>query len=285
MIQKVRRIILAGLLIAILIIGLLPAGSGRNAPAANVDVLLVIDRTTSMAAKDYAEGQIRLVGVAEDVKRLVAAMPNSRFAVLVADNQASLALPWTFDVEAVSTLAATVGWRDEAHGSGSDIGVAAKPAADLLAAAAESRPDNKRYFVYFGDGEQTSANEPSSFAPLRPFLDDALVLGYGSEEGAEMLSRPGSEELVTRAGQHPVSRIDEGNLARIADELGASYLHRTGSAEATQLPAWSAPSTPQASADLPLPLEWLLGLSTLILLLWELWDTAGKVRLLREETK
>ena len=69
------------------------SGSDSSTPPTAVDVLLVIDRTTSMGATDWSGTQPRLTGVAEDVAALVATMPAARFCVVAIDNEARVVTP------------------------------------------------------------------------------------------------------------------------------------------------------------------------------------------------
>lgn len=265
-----------GATLVLLLAALQFQSASQEAPPSpsSVDVLLLVDRTTSMGATDWNGAQSRMAGVAEDVAELVGALPGSRVSVVTADNEARVVTPWTTDAAAVVTAARTMGWREEGYGTGSDISVGVPVALDQLASAARARPGAARYLVYFGDGEQTTSAAPGSFEPLRGLLTDALVLGYGTPEGATMSVRPGADELVKRDGVAQLSRIDEGALAAIADQLGGSYQHRSAPGG---LQLWSSPlgDVGEASGELPPPpVSWWLGLAAAVLLVWDLGVSA-----------
>jgi len=76
--------------------------SGEEAPT-GMDVVLLVDRTTSMAAQDYDGNRPRMEGVAADVEALVGTMPGARYTVVTSDNEARVAAPWTTDGAAVVT--------------------------------------------------------------------------------------------------------------------------------------------------------------------------------------
>ena len=249
----------------------------------SVDLLLVVDRTTSMGATDLGGAQPRMTGVASDVAELMEAMPGARVCVVAADNEARVVTPWTTDGSAVVTAARTIGWREEGYGTGSDISVGVPIALEQLTAASRARPGAARYLVYFGDGEQTTSTPPRSFAPLRPLLTDSLVLGYGTAEGATMSVRPGADELVQRDGVPQVSRIDEAALGLIADQLGGRYQHRTAPGELSAWPtALGGPGAASGDLEAPQP-SWWLGLAAAVLLVLDLSCSARRAAQAREE--
>lgn len=192
----------------------------------NSDVLIMIDRTTSMGATDHAAGQHRMDGVAADLSELVQQIGGAQVSIILIDDEAQLAVPFTTDSAAVISFGRTIGWRNSKKAAGSDISVGVDLARQALERAAMDRPDHMRYFVYFGDGEQTVEGAPRSFAELREWLSGALVLGYGTSTGATMPVSPETDELVTVEGVAQKSVLDEKNLKNIAVQLGGEYLHR-----------------------------------------------------------
>lgn len=249
---------------------------GTVGDAASQDVLLIVDRSTSMGATDHL-GKPRLEGVAADIRLLTETLHEARFAVVTIDNEARVVLPWTTDTTALTTLAGTLGWRDDGQGSGTDIGVGAQAARTLLEESRTRRPRALRHVVYLGDGEHTAQAPPTPMAPLGALSDGALVLGYGTGAGATMLTRPGSTERVSRDGQQAVSRLDEGRLREIAEQLGGTYEHRTDDGP---LPLWpgAAATTVEVSPDTGFSWSWALGATALALAVLELARTAAGAR-------
>lgn len=267
-------------------VSLQPAITGSDDPPTPTatDVVLVIDRTTSMGAQDYDGTNPRMEGVAADVTALVAAMPSARYTVVVMDNDARIAVPWTTDTTAVVTFAETMGWREESYGIGSDISVGKPVAEQLLDDSAQSRPQARRFLLYLGDGEQTMEALPASFDTLAPLLTDALVLGYGTEQGGRMTLRPDTEELVERDGVPQLSHIDEGALQGIADELGGTYRHRSTSGG---LDFW-ADGAGAATGETGSPdysLAWLLAIAAAAVLALDGWFTLRMARRARREVR
>lgn len=252
-------------------------------PPTGADVVLLVDRTTSMGARDHAGGQPRMAGVAADIAEIVAALPNSRFAVITSDNQARISAPWTTDTAAVVTLGETMGWREEGYGTGSDIAAGAPLAEELLRTSAAARPEAERYLFYFGDGEQIAPYEPASFAALADLLDGARVFGYGTDKGGVMALRVDTDELVTRGGVAQLSRLDEARLRAIAGQLGGVYQHRSASG-GLSLPAAPEGAVGGAEATSPgVPLGVLLAAVAAVLLACDGAATARRARRMRAE--
>lgn len=274
----------AGVLLLLAAISLQPAVTGGEDPPTPTatDVVILIDRTTSMGANDYDGQRPRMEGVAADVGDLVAAMPSARYTVVVMDNDARVEVPWTTDTTAVATFAETMGWREETHGIGSDISVGKPLAEQLLSASAESRPQARRFLLYLGDGEQTMESVPASFDTLAPFLTGSKVWGYGTEKGGQMTLQRDTDELVERDGVPQLSMIDESTLQQIADDLGGTYTHRTSPGG---LDFWSD-GAGAATGETGTPdysLTWLLALVAGILLAADGWFTLRRTREARRE--
>ncbi len=258
------------------------AGSEDTPTPTATDVVLLIDRTTSMGAADHNGQRPRMEGVAADVGDLVAAMPSARYTVVVMDNDARVEVPWTTDTTAVVTFAETMGWREETYGIGSDISVGKPLAEQLLSASAESRPQARRFLVYLGDGEQTMDSSPASFDTLAPLLTGSSVWGYGTEQGGQMTLRRDTDELVERDGVPQLSMIDETTLQQIAEDLGGTYNHRTGPGG---LDFWSD-GTGQSTGETGTPdrsLSGLLALMAAAVLGVDGWFTLRRTRDARRE--
>lgn len=212
--------------------------------SADADVVVIVDRTTSMGALDNG-GHPRMDGVRDDLTALARAMPGSRFSLVLMDNQAEVAMPFTTDTNAVVALAQTIGWRENANATGSDISVGEPVARTLLERSRSQRPRARRYLVYMGDGEQTSSTAPRSFAGLAPLVTGAKVLGYGTTTGAPMPVAPGSTQMVERGGVRQVSRADPEALRLIASQVHGQYVNRSAAGALS----WWQPAAASRTGD------------------------------------
>jgi len=277
-------VVLRRVLVVALVVGMLwrPALGEAQVPTvrADVEVLVVLDRTKSMDAEDYDGDERRLVGARADLVRLARDLPGARFAVLTFGKESRLELPFTTDTTAFGSLVETVRTEDPYVGSGSRVDRPLEDMTELLTRAAETEPDRRRVVVFVSDGENTAGGQQASFAPVADLVDAGAVLGYGTEEGGTMRYDPEDPDSVLSddvlydydAGEEARSRLDEDNLRGIADQLGVGYLHRDAPDEAAidavaqGLESRPVPD-PDAPDDLPADheLTWVLAAALLAL--------------------
>lgn len=277
-----------GIAVMFAVIAARPVVGAHTTPAqtSSLDVVLLIDRTTSMAAEDYNGNDTRLTGVRYDVREIVTQFVGARFVVITFDNTARLELPATTDTTAVATVVDAMGYMDSYYGAGSSISVALPEAERILDAMIDSDPQRQRMVVYLGDGEQTVADPPESFASLADKIDAAAVLGYGTPAGGRMKSDPDYDSYVWErgTGNDAISRIDEGNLEQIADDLGGTYYHRqTPDSLDLAGPRRTSSTVLGGEVTSGVDLTWIFGTVLVGLGLWELWSVAGRYRHLRRE--
>lgn len=195
-----------------------------------LDVVVALDRTTSMSAADDPAGS-RLAGARADLVALGEAMPDARIAVVAFGGRARLELPLTTDRRTLDRVLA--GTRPEAPTSARGTSVArAVPLVEAVLAATE-RPgtDRRRLLVLATDGEDTARRASGSYEPLAGAVDAGVVLGYGTAEGGRMPLPGGAGPTFVpdaRTGQPALSRLDGDALRTIADEVDVPYVHRTG---------------------------------------------------------
>jgi Ca-activated chloride channel homolog len=271
-----RRI---GIVVALVLVLLQPGFGTRAAPTqlSDIEVLVVVDRTRSMAALDYQDGP-RVYGAQQDLAELADALPGARFALLTYGSHVELELPFTSDSTTFGTAIETLRLEGPFDGSGSLADRPLEAMREILERAEEQHPDRRRMVVYVSDGENTADGEQASFSELEDLVDGGIVLGYGTEEGAKM---PEADNLSTEdgylydqdKGEDAISRIDEDNLEAIAAELGIDYAHRTEPGGMRALADdFEASYTLDEGADAPAEhdLTWLFGLILLGLVLLEL---------------
>jgi Ca-activated chloride channel family protein len=222
-----------GIVITLVVI-LAQPGFGTRAvstQSADIEVLVVVDRTRSMAALDYQDGP-RIYGVQRDLADLADALPGARFALLTFGSEVTLELPFTTDTTTFRTGVETMRLEGPFDGSGSLVDRPLDSMREILERAEEQHPERPRVVVFVSDGENTTDEEQRSFDELEELVDGGVVLGYGTDDGAKM---PEADDLSTDdgfvydqdSGEDAISRIDEDNLEDIADELGIDYQHRT----------------------------------------------------------
>ncbi|MFB7249383.1 VWA domain-containing protein [Microbacterium sp. NPDC056234] len=263
----------------------IPGGTSQTL-ATDTDIVLVVDTTASIVAEDWDGERPRLEGVRADVQSIIDEYPGARFALVTFDATADLRMPLTTDTTALASAMEVLRPEVTAQSQGSSIGIASALVSETLRSAAETSPDRSRMVFYFGDGEQTVASEPESFAASAEYTDGGAVLGYGTTEGGPMrdtsLGDSGGS-YIQYQGADALSVIDETNLQAIADDFGVPYQHRTADA-AVELP--EAPTTTTNYAESGevgnvIELYWIAAVVTALLLAIELAVATARVARLR----
>jgi len=234
------RVRVAMVMLGVLIVlrpGIGGGGDDGPAPGADLDLLLVVDETASMSALDHAGVRSRLEGVREDLGDIAEALPDSRFALVTFGRAADPELPFTSDPQAVAAAIEGITREPLLAGTGSTMSRPLPDVRGMLRRAAEEHPDRRQVLVFASDGENTSTTERQrSFAPVQEYVEGGAVLGYGTPQGARMPTggEPPWTFVRDRAtGADAISRLDEGNLQRIAQQLGVDYTRRGNSESLT----------------------------------------------------
>lgn len=273
-----RRI---GIVVALILVLMHPGFGSARVPTQVTDLqlLVVVDRTRSMAAIDYDGKAPRIDGVRQDLRSLADALPGARFALITFGFDARLELPFTTDANAFDAEVDTMKLERPTAGTGSSLDRPKRELIQVLEDAKAQYPERRQVVVFVSDGENTSPVPPTSMADAGQYVDDGVVLGYGTTDGAPM---PNAEDLSGSDGylfdpakhQTAISHEDPDALKKLADELGVRFVQRDrpgGMAEIAQ--AFQASSVIAAGSDADThahDLTWLFGLVLLGLVLIEL---------------
>lgn len=274
------------------------APMSSKAVVSNVEVFLVVDRTGSMAAEDWAGGPgagggVRFDGVKQDLAAIRDANASASFSIIALDAAAARELPLTTDVDAVTAWIDSLNQEVTDRSSGSSLDRVLPLLVETLSSAAESSPEDVRLVYILSDGETTDDGAGAAAASaagvswdqLEPLVDGGAVLGYGTAEGARMreFTGAGSDPSAAEApyiigpdGQEAVSVPDTELLASVADAMGVKYLQRTGGPD-------DAPTSAFTDQDIDAVLSdgrsrkrslqyvtWPLGLIAAGLITWEM---------------
>lgn len=274
------------LIIAAFVAVLIRPGYGEQkvkTEVADVEVMVVVDRTWSMAATDWNGSSPRIDGVRDDVRALIGDLPGTRFSLVTWGTGARLELPFTSDTTAVTGAVDSLRLEDPYGGEGTKVDTPLDVMTEELQRAEKQYPDRRRMLVFMSDGEATAGGTQESFASLAEYVDGGLVLGYGTEQGAPM---PAASDLsdqdgnIQVDGKDAISKADPANLKAIADDTKTTYVSRT---EPGGMAGYTKGFTGEFVAqgdETPGPkhdLTWVAGLVLFVLLLWVLhdaWQTA-----------
>lgn len=265
---RVRGLVLAGMVVLVALAALGPALGDTSVAArrpAEVQVLVVLDRTVSMSALDGREDGSRLETAVADLTTLPDELPTARLGLVTFGSSARLVMPFTTDHEAFRRALSLVGREKPTEGRGSRIDRPLETVRTVLGRSRAQHPDRDTVVVLVSDGENTAPGRQSSFGPLAPLVAGGLVVGHGTAAGAPMPIVEGSTARflpdLVRGGTARSVR-DEANLRRIADELGVAYVDANDAAAVDRAFGRLAPPprAVPAEARTSQQVTWLVGL-------------------------
>ena len=100
-----------------------PSIPGKNLPAMalNVDVIFVVDTTTSMGAEDYDGDSERIVGVRKDIIAISEKLVGARFGLISFDTDARMDVPMTTDHSTLVSYVKSLSRESSTYSKGSSI--------------------------------------------------------------------------------------------------------------------------------------------------------------------
>lgn len=303
-----RRACLA--LVMVLILAGPAAAVTESTQVSNVEIYLVVDRTGSMAAEDWAGGPAagggtRLDGVKSDLTAIRDAWPQARFCILALDGAAARELPLTSDLDAVTSWIGSLQQEITQRSQGSSLDGMLPLLVQTLTRAKEKNPEDARLVYILSDGEATddgrgagaAGTAGATWAEAGELTDGGAVLGYGTASGGMMRSfdgssTPGSGKYILDpdTGKPAVSVPDTRTLASVAEALGVPYFQRTGGSDDVPTGDFTRQDVNAVLTDgrekknRVRYLTWPLGIAASALAIWELVALIRAERALRRLT-
>ncbi|MBQ4185859.1 MAG: VWA domain-containing protein [Clostridiales bacterium] len=202
----------------------------------NVDVLFVIDDSMSMLAEDFDGDGRRIDAVKETCEYIMDKMEGCRFSVISFGNYAYRLVPYTSDINVVSSAINNLEGQTKYVAQGTSLNLPYQTMLETLENNYDKDGDRMQVVFFFSDGEITSKNEKlASYEDAAEYIGTGAVLGFGTEKGGKMLVHSYAGDLSTpfymqtrdKSGKmvDAISKIDEDNLQSIADDMGIGYYH------------------------------------------------------------
>ena len=208
--------------------------SGTDVRLSNTDVIFVLDTTLSMWADD-GPNSTRMKAAQDDIREIMEELPGANFALITFQNDATVAAPFTQDVETIRRYIKNIKAPNTDYITGSRMDVPYYDIENMMISS--DRKENRQIIIFFlSDGEDTSLDEtPYSYEALATFVDGGAVICYGTEKGGSMQDNYGFTVYSSTSWELGISHADEDNLERIAEELDVEYIHRERSTHYTKL--------------------------------------------------
>ena len=222
---RLRLALSVGALLLAALAVLEPAwGEGsRTAEQRGVDILVCLDVSRSMLARDIAPS--RLGAAQREIRALAETVTGDRLGLVVFAGDARLMAPLTQDRD---TFAALVDLADpEAVGvGGTDLGAALTAALEALAGAT----GDHEVVLLLTDGEDLEGRGARVAQTCREAGITVHCIGFGSPRGAKItLGGEGGESFLRDGtGRDVVSAMDPASLRRIAEVTGGTFVEAGG---------------------------------------------------------
>ena len=197
------------------------------------DLIIILDRSASMRAKDIAPS--RILRATAEIKKFLQSKPDTIDRVgLVGFADQPLVLSYlTRDLDSIFFY---LDWSDEDTDTlfGTNIGAALKSA--MTVADKDTRP-SKKIFLLVSDGEDHGDELPTSLAAFRAKGDEIECIGIGSDKEVPIpLPDPYGAlvYLTDEEGTVVKTKFEESTLRAIAETTGGRYVRSTTGSEVGQ---------------------------------------------------
>lgn len=196
----------------------------------NLDVLFVVDTTLSMKASDY-QNKTRLDGVLEIGEQVINTLNGARFSIISFGNVSTIVTPYTNDTTMTLDSLEILSPTDQLVAKGSSLNTPLDHMIECLEAS-HKKGGKKRIVFFMSDGEITNNSSLESFKKIKKYIDNGAVLGFGTSTGGQMYVKNSFGEMEyimdnEKVTQKAVSKIDEKNLQKIANDMNVGYIHVT----------------------------------------------------------
>lgn len=190
-------------------------GSAQAPPPRAADVVIALDASQSMAARDVQPS--RWSAAAGEARLLLDARRGRRTALVIFGSSAYVRFPLTRDVDSAIAVLDALRPGESLVQPGSDIARAISTARGLLDGGA---------IVVISDGE-SHAGQAAAETAAREAADGGVrvyAAGVGTEAGAEVPLPDGGVKIDARTGAAARSRLDRGALEALAAAGGGRYV-------------------------------------------------------------
>lgn len=191
----------------------------------NLDVLFVIDSTISMQASDYPNNETRLDMIKRNCRFLIDELNGARFSIIAFNNTSRTIIPYTKDTNILDQMLDIIQPIDELSAKGSSLNTPFENIMTSLQNA--SKKDRTRIIFFMSDGEITNESSLISYKEAKKYVNNGVILGYGTTNGSTMMvynKYSNTNEYIMDHGEKAITRLDENNLKKLANDMGIDYL-------------------------------------------------------------
>ena len=214
---KVSLALLAFLVIAICAVNPQKRGAMENVQRKGVDVMLVLDVSKSMLARDIKPS--RLDKAKQLLLLLTEKLDNDRIGLILFAGRAYMQMPLTTDHGAARMYIQDAG-PEAVPTQGTVIGEALK----MAGTAFNSKERKYKTIVLVSDGED---HDPEALKDAKELAQNGVMIntiGIGSPDGSPIVDPATNEIKKDDQGNTVISKLNEAELQQLADATNGEYI-------------------------------------------------------------
>ena len=189
-------------------------------PVHSRDLLVVLDTSRSMLAKDIAPS--RLQHAKQFVRQLAADTVGSRYGLIAFAGSAFLECPLTQNIDGFLSFLDDVG-TDSIPVGGTNIELALSEALDAFEAA----EGDHRAIIMITDGDELQGNSEQALDAFREKKIPIFVVGIGNPDLGSFIQLADNSFVTDEKGDRVRTKLNQEGLRRLSAATGGIYVHST----------------------------------------------------------
>jgi Ca-activated chloride channel family protein len=189
-------------------------------PVHSRDLLVVLDTSRSMLAKDIAPS--RLQHAKQFVRQLAAGTAGSRYGLIAFAGSAFLECPLTQNIDGFLSFLDDVG-TDSIPVGGTNIELALSEALDAFEAA----EGDHRAIIMITDGDELQGNSEQALDAFREKKIPIFVVGIGDPDLGSFIQLADNSFVADEKGDRVRTKLNQEGLRRLSAATGGIYVHST----------------------------------------------------------
>lgn len=214
-----RTLAFALLLTALL--GPLFGNTSREIQAVGKDILIVLDLSQSMNARDIQPS--RLEKVKYELKELIDTFAGDKIGLIIFSSEAFVQCPLTYDQGALTLFTSTL-HTGLVPNAGTNFANSLEMAIDKLDSEEEKENSNQqsaKLILLISDGEDFSTRTEEVIERVKQNNINVFTLGVGTEKGSNILVR--GRPKIDNDGNEVTTKLSSSSLKNIASKTGGKY--------------------------------------------------------------
>ena len=214
-----RTLAFALLLTALL--GPLFGNTSREIQAVGKDILIVLDLSQSMNARDVQPS--RLEKVKYELKELIDTFAGDKIGLIIFSSEAFVQCPLTYDQGALTLFTSTL-HTGLVPNAGTNFANSLEMAIDKLDSEEKKENSNQqsaKLILLISDGEDFSTRTEEVIERIKQDNINVFTLGVGTEKGSNILVR--GRPKIDNDGNEVTTKLSSSSLKNIASKTGGQY--------------------------------------------------------------